>query len=47
MVYTAEGDERAAIVVPAASADGYRAVLTSAGYHLVNDAGQIVYTLKR
>jgi hypothetical protein len=47
IVFTAEGAELPAIVVPAESAGGYRTVLTSTGYHLVNDAGQIVYTLGR
>jgi hypothetical protein len=45
-IYTPDGDERPAFVVPAESAPGYQAVLTSAGYKLVNDAGQIVYGFK-
>lgn len=44
-VANADGDERAAIVVDAARAEGYQTVLTSAGFALVNDAGRIVYTL--
>lgn|SRR5690242_9845050 len=47
IVFTADGSELPAIVVPAESAGGYRTVLTSAGYHVVNEAGQIVYTLGR
>ncbi len=38
---------RTAIVVQAEAAEGYQAVLTSDGYALVNDTGQIVYRLKR
>ena len=46
IIYTAEGDPRAAIVVPVDGVEGYTAVLTTEGYKLVNDAGQIVYALK-
>jgi hypothetical protein len=46
-ICTAEGDSRAAIVVPATSAEGYHTVWTSEGYVLADDAGKIVYALKR
>lgn len=46
VVYTADGDPRAALVVPVESTPGYAMVLTSEGYKLVDDAGKIVYTLK-
>ena len=46
-IYAADGAEQVAFVVPAQSADGYQAVLTAEGYMLVNDDGEIVYTLTR
>ena len=46
-VYTADGEARAALVVPVEATEGYQTVLTSDGYALVNDTGQVVYTLKR
>ena len=46
VVYTADGDARAALVVPVESAAGYAMVLTSEGYKLVDEAGKIVYALK-
>src|SRR5688500_13814034 len=46
-IYTADGETRAAFVVPAQAAEGYQSVLTPDGYMLVNHEGQVVYTLKR
>jgi hypothetical protein len=46
-ISTADGAERQALVVPSQQADGYQMVLTTDGYALVDDQGQVVYTLKR
>ena len=45
-VYTPEGAELPALMVPVEAVEGYQMVLTSAGYRLVNRDGQIVYALK-
>jgi hypothetical protein len=47
IVYAADGAEHVAIVVPVDGAAGYQMVLTSSGYALANQSGQIVYALKR
>jgi hypothetical protein len=47
IVYTADGNDQVAFVVPVQGAEGYQAVLTSEGYKLVNSNGEIVYTLGR
>ena len=46
-VYTPEGAELPALMVPVEGVEGYQMVLTSAGYRLVNGDGQVVYALKR
>jgi hypothetical protein len=46
-IYTADGEARAAFVVPTQAAEGYQSVLTPDGYMLVNHEGQVVYRLKR
>jgi hypothetical protein len=45
-IYMADGAAREAFVVPVQGIPGYQTVLTADGYKLVNDAGQVVYTLK-
>jgi hypothetical protein len=47
IIYTADGNDQVAFVVPVQGVDGYQTVLTSEGYKLVNDNGEIVYTLAR
>jgi len=47
VVYTPGGTARQGIVVPVRGVDGYTTVLTTDGYKLVNDRGQIVYSLER
>ena len=46
-IYGADGTEQEAFVVPVQGIDGYQTVLTAEGYMLVNDHGEIVYTLAR
>jgi hypothetical protein len=46
-VQTAPGVTRQALVVPHQGADDLQLVLTVEGYQLVNDRGEVVYTLKR
>jgi len=46
-VWTADGMQRQAQVLPVAAVDGYQAVLTIDGYALINAEGQVVYTLNR
>jgi len=46
-VYTTAGEARPALAPPIEGVEGYQAVLTRDGYVLVDDAGRIVYTLKR
>ena len=47
VVYTTDGIALQAIVVAVGGVDGYTTVLTTGGYKLVNNAGQIVYSLKQ
>ncbi len=46
-VTAADGTARQALVVQAATVDGYQAVLTIDGYALVNAEGRVVYALNR
>ena len=43
----AEGATQSALVAPIERGDGYEMVLTVEGYKLIDQAGQVVYTLKR
>ena len=45
-ISTADGAVRPALVIPLDQADGFQMVLTGDGYALVDDAGQVVYTLR-
>ena len=42
-----EGATQSALVAPIERSDGYEMVLTVEGYKLIDEAGQVVYTLKR
>ena len=46
-ISSAEGTEQPALVAPIERDDGYEMVLTVEGYKLIDQAGQVVYTLKR
>jgi hypothetical protein len=44
-VWTADGTQRQAQVLPVSAVDGYQTVLTIDGYALVNAQGRVVYAL--
>jgi hypothetical protein len=46
-ISSAEGTEHPALVAPIERDDGYEMVLTVEGYKLIDEAGQVVYTLKQ
>jgi hypothetical protein len=46
-ISSAEGTVQPALVVPIERDDGYDMVLTVEGYKLIDEAGQVVYTLKQ
>jgi hypothetical protein len=46
-ISTAEGIAQSALVAPIERDDGYEMVLTVEGYKLIDEAGQVVYALKR
>jgi hypothetical protein len=46
-VWTANGTQRQAQILPVAAVDGYQAVLTIDGYALINAEGRVVYALNR
>ena len=46
-IVTNDGVEQAALVAPVSSESGHTMVLTVEGYKLVDDAGRVVYALKR
>ena len=45
LIASADGEPSVAFVVVAESTPGYRPVLTAQGYKLVNEEGEVVYTL--
>jgi hypothetical protein len=46
-ISSAEGTAQPALVAPIERDDGYEIVLTVEGYKLLDEAGQVVYTLKQ
>jgi hypothetical protein len=46
-ISNAEGATQSALIMPIERDDGYEMVLTVEGYKLVDQAGQVVYTLRR
>jgi len=46
-VWTADGTQRQAQILPVTAVDGYQAVLTIDGYVLINAEGRVVYALNR
>jgi hypothetical protein len=46
-ISSAAGTEQPALVASIERDDGYQMVLTVEGYKLIDEAGQVVYTLKR
>lgn len=46
-ITTAEGTSQSALVVPIERNDGFEMVLTVEGYKLIDEVGQVVYTIKR
>src|SRR5690349_3676719 len=47
IILTPDGETRVAQVVPLAQQDDHQLVLTVNGYMLLNENGQVIYTLKR